>query len=180
MDDELKEYLEENREVIDTENPSDRVWLNIRTTIDSSKGDSDASLWWKVAAVFFMALSVVLLLERNYERVDNYAVADPVIYNDDFREVKTFYTSIIEQKKSEFEEVAGSNSELVVSFERDLSELDSAYSDLEREYAISKNDRIVEAMIENLKTKIDVLSSYMRILEDLKEKETKYNDEKSA
>jgi hypothetical protein len=178
MDEDLKKHLEKNRDVFDSESPSERVWAGIQAGMTPSGGESTGSLWWKVAAVFFMAVSVVLFLDRNNERV-SYSAAGPVIYNEDFKEVKTFYTSIIEQKKTEFE-AANADPDLVRSFENDLTRLDSAYSDLEKEYAASKNDRIVQAMINNLKTKIDVLSRYMEILNDMKEKESTYENQESV
>jgi hypothetical protein len=179
MDEELRKHFEKNRPVFDSESPDEKNWTRIRSRLDRGSSDSDVALWWKVAAVFFMALSVVLLIDRQKNGTNQYVASEPVIYHDDFREVKSFYTSIIEQKKEEFEQ-SNADPKLVQSFEMDITRLDSAYAELEHEYEISKNDRIVEAMINNLKTKIDVLSRYMDILNEMKEKESDYENQQSV
>ncbi|MEM7548667.1 MAG: hypothetical protein AAF363_03275 [Bacteroidota bacterium] len=177
MDDKLRKYFEENRSHFDSDEPSEKVWNQIESGLGHKKNaDQKQPFFWKAAAVILFAVSGLLLMERQWGGKGLNENQARVIISDEFQEAKGFYASLIEQKKDELQELADENPRIVQDFGHDLRELDSLYVILEEEYKVTKNEKIVDALIDNLKIRIKVLNSQINIMEQINQ-EKRNNDE---
>ena len=73
MKDPLNEFIKRNRDAFDDKTPDENVWKKIEAHLPQMKV---VSLWnsvalWRVAAVLFMGLSVMLLLNEQKKPVED-------------------------------------------------------------------------------------------------------------
>lgn len=170
MADKLEKYIRDRRQEFDSEEPRSRVWDRIRHELDDSRivAINNFGWVWKVAAILLFGLSTYLLVERNIK-------TDPIVQSqtteNPFGEIEMHYTSIIEEKMIEIETKASEHPHLMKDFENDIGNLDFMYKELQAEFQQTNNERVVDAMINNLKLRIDILNYQLSIIERIKNKE---------
>lgn len=175
MKDKLEEIIKSNRADFDTQVPRDGLWPEIEANLDQEKGRNNFGWIWKVAAVLFLASTVVLLFKKdlgqNQEPAGN-GVALYEGYSEELVEVEHYYTKLIASKKEEIMLYGRENTQLLT----DINSLDSMYIELKSNLQISQNDdRLISAMIRNLQLRVRILNKQIEILENIKKVE---NNEK--
>ncbi|HEU5147827.1 MAG TPA: hypothetical protein VFT90_13970, partial [Chryseosolibacter sp.] len=107
MKDELEDFVSRNRPAFDDREPSPKTWNRIEASLGlRRKGWTDAVVWWRAAAIFFMALSAFLLIPRGSDRIQNAQAMK------EFSDVEAFYIQQISNKVEmigEFESSDGLN-----------------------------------------------------------------------
>ncbi len=165
MDDQLERFISENRAAFDQEEPSPQVWSEI------SRKQRRPGIWvgwWKVAAICFLISTVYLIVDRHQS--DGGAILEPGDELAEFAMVEDYYTSMIAQRKSQLAEL--SDSELRRNFLLEIQRLDEQYAELKETYtAQNASVMLSDAMINNLKLRIDILDQQLRILKELKDQE---------
>lgn len=163
MGDELERFITQNREAFDTEIPDEKIWNRIR----SKTGSGNHMLkWWKIAAVLFLLSTVYLLVERNlgspYTR-DHHSTGEVA----EFVLVEDYYSQLIAEKTHEINQY--DRGHLKVEFLREIDRLDEMYAGLKETFKNQNStDLLVDAMISNLKLRIEILDQQITILEKLK------------
>ena len=159
MGDQLEKYIMEHREGFDDAEPSQNLWNAIDQRLDRKK--PNYSMVWKVAAVLFLVSTIVLLLDR---RDDNYA--GPAL-SQEFMEAEDYYINLISQRKQLITEKLTPEQE--EAFLMEINDLDSMYLELKKTYQVNAtNERIMDAMINNLQLRLDILNRQVEILENIK------------
>lgn len=144
-------------------------------------------LFWRAAASFLILLAAsvyfVWNLSGNKENdkfsEENFAnQANSALFNElapELSQAEFYYKQIIAQK---FESMQAypANPELKKNFAQDIAELDSAYLTMRTDLLESNgNEQVIAQMVENLQTRIELLSRQLKILETIKRKQEHVN-----
>lgn len=165
-EDKLEQFLSQNRTEFDSESPPPMIWMNIekdlpqkrkKETPVSKLKKSSLMRMMQVAAMFVVIMGVGLMVGM---QINN----DRSTYNNpnlkEFVEAERHYNKQIESmwvsvKASGIEED---------DIEKDLESLDEVYLELREELLHGKSsntDEVVNSMIKNYRTKIDILETVL-------------------
>ncbi len=98
--------------------------------------------------------------------------------NPELAETENYYTRLIAQKREELQKYPLKELGLEQEFQQDIKELNQLYEQLKSDLKeVPSQNQIVDAMIQNLQTRIKVLNRQLEILEKLKS-QTKENEKK--
>ncbi|HEY3403718.1 MAG TPA: hypothetical protein VGK59_10050 [Ohtaekwangia sp.] len=157
--DKLEDFIHQNRESFDDQQPSDRVWKNIEGSVNFSKsGIWNSVTLWRAAAVIFMALSAYLLIPKGSSSVPTEDIALK-----EFNDVESFYVEQISAKVElidEFQRNEGLN-----GFTQDFQQLEAMYMVLKEEMRTSPSQKVKDALVLNLLVRIDLLNQQLHKLE---------------
>ncbi len=162
--DKLEKFIKSRREAFDTEAPSDGIWARIERELHPTSRDYG---WiWKAAVAVLVAVCSFLLWDRSQnagpETVTAYYYMDP-----EFEETELYYTRLISEKKRLIENIDLDDPGIKEGFRKDLEALDSLYIALKNEFIETSNAAVVDAMIENLQLRMQILNQQQMILEKL-------------
>ena len=183
MSNQLENFINDNREEFDSaEMKID--WEKIRRGMTQKKTKSAGRLWWAVAASITLFVSAMIFY--NYTQTKPAATAiqpvdlPPKELTD---QVDPEYTvqmdqcaKLIKIKQTELQQNQKTQPELYKQFLKDNNRLDSSYNYLKSKLTANPNKEILlDAMIQNLQLKIDVLNRQLQVIKQSKHKKT--NDE---
>lgn len=159
MKNNLEEFVRTNRSAFDDKEPSEKVWTRIRNTVFSQR--SLGVVYWRAAAIFFMALSAFLLYPRVTEtREDQLAMKE-------FKDVETFYVREIADKVELIETHNGVESALN-GFTHDFNQLEAMYEVLKDEMNSNPSKKVRDALVLNLLIRIDLLNKQLEKIDPVK------------
>ncbi len=167
----LEQFINANREEFDRKEPRTKLWARIETDLD---GKTDFGWMWKAAVVVLLAVSGYLVLERSQHKSIDTAFASEFYVDPEFVETELYYTQLITQKRLVVEEYDLEDQELKEGFRNDLASLDTTYLELKEEFIDTSNETVLEAMINNLQERMELLNQQLMILETI---ENDYHDE---
>lgn len=168
--DHLERYVRDNRQLLDDATPDPAVWDRINDAL--GKEDRRIYPWrtymWRAAAVaLIFALSWVI-----HDAVDN--VRSPESSSEvgalsaqaeELFEAEAYYTRQIEDMQSEVFALTVEHPDVQADIRMEMSELDTAYAELRRDLGDqAANEEIIEAMIQNYRLKINILSDILQQL----------------
>ncbi|HYG16620.1 MAG TPA: hypothetical protein VEC12_12765, partial [Bacteroidia bacterium] len=94
--------------------------------------------------------------------------------NFNINNTEVYYSALIGEKRNELNQYCKNQPDLCKEFDKDFEELNIMYGHLKTEYSQSPDKEVVlKAMIENLKTQVEILSRQLQVLENIKQKEKK-------
>lgn len=166
MSDHLQKFINQNREAFDNKEPSDLVWLNIQKHLDQEKGRQHRiyPIIMRIAAVFVGVLAVGILIGLNINKGSNdtidYAMSPQM---KEFQKSEQHYIQRVSNAKTELAKFGAQDE---ASY--DIAELEAVFEELKAELLTTdyqNKETILNAMIENHKTKVEILE---RILERTK------------
>ena len=166
MGDQFERFIQAHRDDFDESSRLDELqrWKKIESRIQS-ENKFQVGYLWKIAAAFFLISTVWLMVDR-FLPAENEQSAQMM----EFMQVEAFYTNLIKQKQAElksYDQVL-----LTDEFLADVERLDSMYLQLKKTYETSANDELIlDAMINNLQLRIEILSQQLTILNTLKQSE---------
>jgi hypothetical protein len=161
----LEEFIKANREAFDHKEPRDKLWTRIESDLDERPGYG----WiWKAAAVLLLAVCSFLIWERNQYQSIDYSTVSEVQLDPEFMETELYYTQLISEQRVMVEQFDLNDPELKESFRRDLAALDTAYQELKLEYVETSNEAVLQALIDNLQLRMELLNQQVLILEQIK------------
>jgi hypothetical protein len=165
MKDPLEDFIRDQREAFDMHEPPAKGWDNVSKALgfDTSKttdGGWRTEYWWRVAAVFFMALSSYLFLQQDFvSREQSQSL-------EEFVDVEAFYVKEISNKVRLISEFNTYDEE---EFTQNLQQLDAMYLVLKEEMNVTPSQKVKDALILNLMIRIDLLNKQLQGLEEKKE-----------
>ena len=177
MQEDLEKYIKAHRQEFDEKLPrKNEVWSKIKKRTPKS-GTKPA--WLKVTSA---ACFVGLILGIVYFYQKENTIQPPVVVEEqgnvvsEFEKIEQHYLSIgkeIEKKLTSYEYP---NKTLKKTFEKDLNTLDSNYLELKKQLKTSLDERIIEALIENLNARVKILKRQQEILQHIKTLKPKENE----
>jgi hypothetical protein len=171
--DKLDKLFNEQREAFDEE-PPEGHFQRFEARLDqyhTKKGG------FAVAWPFLKVASVVIILLLSANLIIHFlpgkaAKNQPLFANSELNETARFYTARINSGMSSLKQMAaqgiGSEQELK-QVNKEMAEMDSLYSDLQKEYSKNPNDeRVINAMIEYYQTKLNIINTIKSDLDHAK------------
>ena len=159
MSDRLEKFIRQNRQQFDDKEPSRNVWNHIERSLGFSQPVWRQPLvWWRAAAIFFMALSIYLLIPRQQLQVENVQAMR------EFTDVEAFYTQQISQKVEMIDEINGIDG--LNGFTHDFQQLEAMYHVLKEEMRARPSQKVKDALVLNLLVRIDLLNQHLKRLEE--------------
>ncbi len=177
MNDNLEKYLKTHRAALDDKEPPSELWGKIAAEIGTEKKIKPASrslVYWRVAAaVFFFATSALLIDKLVYQESDSTPIATST--NPALMEAEGYYLTLIGQMH---EEIAayGKDDYKDPQFIHDMNRLDSVYQVLKQDLALGNEQNIIDAMIQNLQLRIEVLNNQLEIIQSIEKFKREENE----
>ena len=158
--DRLEKFILENRQDFDSEVPSLKVWGNIHRQLDQRP--KPKVVWMRrlraIAAVAILAITTCVIgYHIGSSSIEARTLAD---ISPEHEEMERFFQQQITDKMAQ---LASYKQDGFVR--NDIQELDAIYQELQAELEkapVDNEERVIEAMIKNYQTKIDILE---RVLE---------------
>jgi transcription initiation factor TFIIIB Brf1 subunit/transcription initiation factor TFIIB len=193
--DKLEQFISKNREELRSQfTPPANLWSRLEAELEKEeepkakviplKSKKEAKVitirhsTLRIAAVALLLLGSVWgiwsIQKRNTqaELGGNQVALDLKQINPELAEAESYYTSLINQKKHEIENYSFEDPELDKEFKNDLKELNQMYEQLKTELkGQPKQSQVMDAMIQNLQMRINVLNRQLEILKKIKNKE---------
>jgi hypothetical protein len=172
MKDQLDDFIRENRQGFDHKEPSEKVWRNIESSMKFSTPNSRGSglVWWRAAAIFFMALSAYLLVPKQVIKSQT-----SEIVASEFSDVEAFYVKQISEK---VELIDGcQKNEGLNGFTQDFKQLEAMYMILKEEMKSSPSEKVKDALVLNLLVRINLLNQQLYKLDQEYGKTEKRDEE---
>lgn len=185
MEDKLKKFIQENRDEFDAFEPRPDVWQDICQKLSETKPVINhrkpakvitftyAQLWRYAAAVVVLLIAGIVAWQTSRK-----ADAPPVASGQtpslatvapEMAEVESYYTSLINERKAELGEFDLRAPGIDDNLPQDVANLDSTYARLKRElYTTPNREKIIEAMIQNLQLRMEILNQQLKTLEQIK------------
>ena len=166
--DKLEEYISDHRSEFDQDSPPPMVWMNIEKHLDKSQSKATLISELKspgimrimqIAAMFVMVLGVGLLIGLQLNDGHSNVYAQPRLQ--EFVEAENHYSKEIDKM---WTVVKASGLEEQETIQEDLNALDAVYNELKNELISNpkaNTDYVVNAMINNYRSKIDILETVL-------------------
>lgn len=148
-----------------------------------SKPNGGIFLWMKIAAVLIVAGGIVMMVYNNaFAKAEDAPIVratpestetvEPEILlsaiSPEFKKVEDYYLASVNLEIARLE-ITDDNKELIDAFMKQLSDLDAEYKSLNREITESGvSEEMVNAMIENLKLRVELMIKLKAKLKEMK------------
>jgi len=164
--DKLEEYISDHKSEFNQDSPPPMVWMNLERHLDreQSKGATIRELKspgimriMQIASMFVVVMGVGLLIGLQLNDGKSNVYAKPQLQ--EFVEAENHYSKEIDKM---WTVVKASGVEEQESIQEDLNALDAVYNELKNELISNpkaNTDYVVNAMIDNYRSKIDILKT---------------------
>ena len=160
MGDQLEKFIINHRDGFDNIEPSDELWSKIDHKLE--RKSFNMAVVWKVAAVLFLVSTIVLLVDRSGQEGHQ----GPLL-SQEFVEAEDYYVMMINERKQLIAEQLSPEQEEI--FLTEINELDAMYIELKKTYQTNaSSERVVDAMINNLQLRLEILNRQLEILKQMK------------
>jgi hypothetical protein len=177
MNDKLEKFIKTHRAALDDKEPSSELWGKIAQEIRPEKQIQPASralVFWRVAAaVLFFATSALLIDKFVYQESTSSIVATTT--NPALIEAEGYYMSLISQMSEEITTYK-QNDYSDPQFIHDMNSLDSVYQALKQDLVLGNEQNIIDAMIQNLQLRIEVLNNQLEIIQSIEKFKREENE----
>ena len=162
MNEQLEDFVRKNRPAFDDRDPSPNVWNRIENRLGLRPVVwKNPLVLWRAAAIFFMALSALLLIPRGSAKIQNAQALN------EFSDVEAFYTQQISNKVEMIGEFKGNDG--LNGFTQDFKQLEAMYLVLKEEMKARPSQKVKDALVLNLLVRIDLLNQQLHRLEQEQE-----------
>jgi hypothetical protein len=169
----LEDFIKMNREEFDDLEPSADLWARIEKHLPAQeiilkkRETKTFSLGFVIrlaaTVILVMGIGFAVYLQSGKRNTIDLAAINPV-----YAQQQVQYASLIESKRTELKSIAKSDPELYREFSAQIAEMDANYKELNKDLATSPNqERVLRAMIHNLKIQMDVLNRQLGIIEQM-------------
>ncbi len=178
MSDNIEKFINNNRPEFDDRQPPEKVWKAVSNHMDGDKKQNGRriSIWrfTRIAAASIVLVAAGILIGLNYNKTSK-PDAFHQLYPE-FAETELFYKKQVMIKEAEL-----ANYKYDPTIDDDLKQLDKIFEDLKKELSntpVSKREQVIDAMVNNYRTKISILERVLERIQSAKEEnlKTKQND----
>jgi len=175
MKSKFEEFLENNRQQLDVEEPDDQlIWQGISNEL-KQKPKSVFGNFWKAAAV------ILLLISSSYFVYNEFFKAEQVVYtislsdiDPNFATMENDYQLVIDNKMQELGQLSSANVENIAVYNEELKNLDEMYEEYQQDFVeLGKNERIIMAMIDYYEKKMRILDRMLMEIQKQKDHENR-------
>lgn len=169
--DNLEKYIQDNRHGFDDGIPDPAVWDRISRELDTENKRIipwKAYLWRAAAILFIFGMSWFIHdIVDSYNATENDSNPEMAMESlsaeaSELLEAELYYTGQIEEMESRVFSLTEGQPDIRAEINMELVELDSVYVELKRDLRDNAaNEEILEAMIQNYRLKIAILSDIL-------------------
>ncbi len=176
MKDRLEQFISDNRDQFDLFEPDERLWKGIESRVGRTRSFRIGwkGVLWRAAAVLIIFGASFMMQEYLHQRggMISEREEDQIMQEiPELQEAEIYYTSLLDEKIRQIGPLISENPELGEVLQKDLSELDSIYAELQKDLRDNiANDEVVEAMIQNYILKIEILEDLLEYMEETSKK----------
>ena len=176
----LEEIVEENRSLFDDLEPYEGHFERFRKKLNSKAQKNIRSI---VPYLLKAAVVTLLITLSSLWVFDNFIV--PLGKNvrisrvsSEYKETEAYYMRQVELKENELNELDFSNNpEQLEMLQKELAEMDEVYSQLQKDLKKnSKDQRVINAMIDHYQTKLNVMSYIVNQLKEVQNENLNLED----
>jgi hypothetical protein len=196
MENEFEKYLQQNRDQFEKGSPSPRVWEKLQRNLIEHQAHRYRiirmrRIGWSVAAAILICLSLVIMLVKTEEKdralVHNNTKDSSIMKRklaaeielDSLDRVKGItdyearrslfhYSRLIESRQKQMAILRQVNPDLYISSQKVLIDLNQQYRRLQKQLSGSPDrQKVLKALIENLKMQEQILNNQLQLLEEL-------------
>ncbi len=151
----IKQFIQKNRTSFDSEVPPALVWENVEKNLPRKQVHIYRRLRMAAAVLLILGLGIAI---GRFEQPSETELALSDISNE-YAELENFYTEKINQKISLLKNQQSDEQALA-----DIKDLEQEFEVLKRELNATdaQDEQIIQAMIENYRTKIDILERVLK------------------
>jgi hypothetical protein len=194
MSNKLEQFIRDNREEFDSEEPRPQLWKKLQAEMEPRKKNDNVRhlsflRWTAVAAIFVMLLGMFYFMNRQNKQdtiVENKIGIPPGDaklldqVNPAYAKEVYHFTQLIELKQNELKQIEKEHPELYTQFVKDIKRLDSSYQALRAELPANPDpEALLQAMLQNLRLQADLLNEQITIIKQIK-KSKKDSHEKNT
>jgi hypothetical protein len=198
MSNRLEDFIRDNREEFDSEEPRPQLWRKMRSELEDGDRRNDKVFhlsflrWTAAAAILIMVAGMFYYMNRQAEPA-RFAKTNEQPTSDEYKELNQInpdyakevyhFTQLIELKQNELKQIEKEHPELYNQFVKDIHKLDSSYQALRAELPANPDpETLLEAMLQNLRLQADLLNEQLIIIKQIKQnKQTSHEkDTRSA
>src|SRR5215213_5977580 len=183
MSKKLEQFIRDNREDFDSEEPRPQLWKNLNAELQAEKkNDKQVHLsflrWTAAAAIIVMLVGMFYYMNQqkannNFTNTNTAVPADDALLNEvnpTYAKEVYHFTQLIELKQNELKQVSKEHPELYSQFVTDVHRLDSSYQALRAELPANPDpETLLEAMLQNLRLQADLLNQQLTIIKQIKQ-----------
>ncbi|UKJ07574.1 hypothetical protein [Solitalea lacus] len=172
----LERFVDEHREEFDVYEPSANVWRSIDKSMRNEPKIIKLKFNWRIAAAVAIVIGFGFTLFRISNRApqpeDTLARVNP-----EYAQTAFHMAALIEIKREELKRIEKEQPELYKEFSEDLQRLDKNYQNMKIQLGGAANqEKLVEAMIQNLQLQIDLLNQQLVIIQRINNKNKQYDN----
>jgi uncharacterized membrane-anchored protein YhcB (DUF1043 family) len=166
--DELENFIGNNRQSFDDRQPSDKVWARIERALF---GTRQISLWnsvsvWRAAAMILSGVIIYQLLSTQ----NPVKLREEAAVQKEFQDVESYYAAQIIEKVSF---IRNDTHFVDEQFTQDFQKLEAMYSVLAEELKRQPSEKVKDALVLNMLIRIDLLNQQIQRLEETKSQKGK-------
>ena len=160
--DELEKFILDHKSSFNEDHPNSKIWENIDQILtEKSKPKRSRFYLAKIAAsvLFILTVGIGIGHFMSQDSNENF-YAEISQYDKNFKETEIYYNQKVDNKLKALEKY---------NVTPDIAELDNIYNELRHEFESVQNknkEQLVNAMIENYKTRLDILELILSRMEE--------------
>lgn len=182
----IEQFINNNRDEFDSEEMK-TGWEKIEHRIKQKKTKLIKRLWWAAAASIVLCISGAVYYNYMYQDKTTETAIQPPIdlpskeltdqVDPEYTQQMDQFAHLIKIKQTELSQNKHQQPVLYQQFLKDNNQLDSSYSFLKSKLAANPNKEILlDAMIQNLQLKLDLLNRQLQIIKQSKHKKINNNE----
>jgi len=176
MKSKFEEFLENNRQGLDVEEPDDQlIWEGINSDLRAKPKLVFRNLW-RVAAILLLLVSSSYIVYNEYfkpeQKVYSVSLSD---IDPGFAVMETDYMLVIDNKMQELGQVSSSEIENIETYREELENLDKMYNEYQKDFLeLGKNERLIMAMMDYYEKKMRILDRMLMEIQKQKDYEKRH------
>ncbi len=175
MKSKFEEYLENNRQQLDVDDPDDQlIWEGINSEL-RKEPKSVFRNFWKVAAVILLLLSSSYFVYNDFFRPEQQVCTISLSDIDpNFAPMEANYLMVIDNKLQELGQSSSSSIENIEVYYEELKNLDKMCEEYQKDFVeLGKNERLIMAMMDYYEKKMRILDRMLMEIQKQKDYENR-------
>ena len=173
MKDKLEEFFQQHKDDFDHHELPAHSWASVDKQLRARPKSRRKAYYAIAASLLFLVGSFVWFTRSNMQRTTQPGDTEVTIAPE-MKEAEAYYTSLVETKRAELDQLTKDYPQISKDFDVEIDTLHALYGQLKMEYKMSDgNDAVLQAMIANLQTQVQLLGKELQVLQDITQKQNK-------
>ncbi len=166
----LEDFISRNKNEFNDREPDADLWQKIEKRLPAQLKTIEPEKSFSLGFVLRVAAGIILVMAAGfifYLQKQHPQPVDLAQINPEYAQQQIRYASEVESKRTELKAISKTDPELYREFNSVLINMDQSYKKLNLELQNSPNqERVLRAMIRNLKVQTELLNQQLQVIED--------------